>query len=515
LVLNQRRSRKAATVLSILALPAAIVLWASGIALSSLQLTGLGLVAGLHTLWYVGVMTAVAGMLCGIATRRHSVLLTAYALAIVLMLSSTGVLLERTPRFPYIFTSYSYGDQILHTSAIDYSQVYVSWPAWHVVTAILVGASRADPTMLLSWLPLWLLLVTLAALMTLFRRFRLPRHQRWIAIALAAVAFLGPVYPLPTSFALILLTYAVAMLLDVRIGRADSLTGRVGFILLLTALVPTHLLTSLVAILVIGATSFLIAFVLRRPAGPAVILGSVLLAGYLFYIATQVTAELLPAQLQIMLSLDRLFGSISSSTASAIGSGSDAHVQVVRVRIGYVVAVAALAALGVLVAIVRKRPLRGWILPTAWTFGGLGSLGVGGYVGEILARASTLAGPGSLALASSLARVGAGRISLAATMMVAIIFSPIFLFGNELFDYVRPTELAADAFLEARHPPVWTLARPSRTWYREVEQSAGAPSVIVYGPLYDLTSAHIGIPDPPIMAFWSYDNGDVRIMVVQ
>ena len=481
--------------------------------MSSLQLTGFGLVTGLHPLWYVGAVTGIAGMLAGIATRRHSVLLTAYALTIVVMLSATGVLLERSPRFPYIFTSYAYGDQILRTGAIDYSQVYVSWPGWHIVTAITAGASRIDATILLSWLPLWLMLVTLAALMTLFRRFRLPRYQRWIAIALAATAFLGPVYPVHGSLAVVLATYALALLLDAYLGRSDTIRGRLGLVLLLAALVSTHLLTSVVSILVVGATSLLVVLVLRRRIGPAAILGLVLLSGYLFYIATQVTAQLLPGELETVLNLDRLFSSITTSTASAIGSGSEEHLQVVRVRIGYVIVLAVLGVLGALMALVRRASVKGWILPAAWSVGGLGSLGVGGYGGEILARGSTLAAPGSLALASTLADTRLGRVMLATAIFAGALLSPVFLFGNELFDFVRPSELAADAVLQTRHPADWTLARQSRTWYRGVAQSEGGPSVTVYGPLYDLTSAQIGTPEPPLMPFWSYENGDLRIMV--
>lgn len=513
LALNGLRNRRALPILSVFALPVAIVIWAAGIASSSLQLTGLGLVSGLHPLWYVGTLTAVGGLLLGIALRRHSVLLASYALTLVVMLSATGVILERSPRFPYIFTSYAYGDQILRTGAIDYSQVYVSWPGWHLVTAIAVGASRVDPTVLLTWLPLWLLLVTLAALMTLFRRFRLPRTQYWIAVALAATAFLGPVYPLPGSLGLVLAIYAVALLLDSYLGRTGGVRSRLGMVLLLAALVPTHFLTSLVGVVVITALSILILVVLRRRVGPASVLGIVLFTGYMFYVSIQVTVQLLPGQIETLLNLERLFSSITSSTASAISGGSAEHLQVVRVRIGYVVGLAALGGLGVLVALLRREPLRGWILPTAWSVGGLGSLSVGSYSGEILARGSGLAAPGSLALASSLARVRIGRTLLTAAIIAGTSLSPIFLFGNELFDYVRPTELAADAALETRHPASWSLDRPSRTWYREIAQPADGPHVTVYGPLYERTSAQIGTPDPPKMPFWSYDNGDVRIMV--
>jgi hypothetical protein len=508
-------SRNALVILSLSALPVSILAWAAGIATSSLQLTGFGLVSGLHPLWYVGTLTGVVGMLLAIATRRHSVLLTAYAIALALMLSSTGVLLERTPRFPYVFNSYVYGDGILRTAVIDYSEVYVSWPGWHLFSALAVGSSRLDPAVLLTWTPLGLLLVTLAALMTLFRRYRLPRFQRWIAIGIAITLFLGPGYPVPASLALVITIYVLALLLEAYLGRNGGYRSRIGLVLLLAALVPTHLLTSLVGVVVVGATSLLLVLLFKRQAGQAAVIGVVLLTGYLFYIAAQVTAQLLPDQIETMLNLERLFGSIAATTASAITSGSPEHLQVVRVRIGYVVALAALAAVGILVAVVRRTRLTRWGLPMAWFAGGTGALGVGGYGGEILARGSTLAAPGTIALASWLATIRIGRIVLAIAMITGTTFSPIFLYGNELFDYVRPAELAADSALDERHPALWSLERPSRTWYRDTPHVAGAPSVTVYGPLFDLTSAHIGTPEPPSMPFWSYDNGEVRIMVAR
>jgi hypothetical protein len=286
-------SRNALGFLSLAALPSSIVVWAAGIATSSLQLTGHGLVAGLHPLWYVGTIAGVIGMLFAIATRRHSALLTAYALAIVVMLSATGVLLERTPRFPYVFISYGYGEEILRSGQIDYSQVYVSWPGWHVVSAMAVGSSRLEPAVLLTWAPLGLLMVTLAALMTLFRRYRISRSQRWVAVGLASTVLLGPVYPVPAGLALIVAVYAVSLLLEGYVRGAYSIRARIGLTLLLAALIPTHLLTSLVGILVIGATSIAIAIVLHRRTSPAALLGIVLLSAYLFYVATEVTTELL------------------------------------------------------------------------------------------------------------------------------------------------------------------------------------------------------------------------------
>jgi hypothetical protein len=58
--------------------------------------------------------------------------------------------------------------------------------------------------------------------------------------------------------------------------------------------------------------------------------------------------------------------------------------------------------------------------------------------------------------------------------------------------------------------------RHSRTWYLASGRASTGPFVTVYGPLFDVTSAYNNFsktPDPPSMPFWSYDNGDVRIMV--
>ncbi len=452
-------------------------------------------------------------MLAAIATRRHSVLLTAYAIAILVMIVTTGMLLEQGPRFTYIYQSYTYGDQILRTGAIDYSESYATWPAWHVVTAVAVGASGIDPNVLLTWIPLWLALVTFAALITLVRRYRLPRYQRWVAIAIGVTAFISPAYPVPGSMALILVVFLVAIVLEEYVGRSRSARGRAGMLVLFTALVVTHFLTSIVGLAVLVGVSILAIVAYRRRPGPAAIFGAVLIVTYLLYVAVTITAALLPQQIDLMLHLDQLFGSIFGRTSTAVAGGSADHTRVALLRIGYVVGIAGLAALGGLVAIVRRTRLRRWVMPTAWTVAGVASLGVGAYGGEILARGSTLATPGSLALASWLARVRAGRILLAAAILVAALLSPVNYFGSELFDYVRPTEIAADQLLAYRHPETWNLVRPSRTWYRASGQAATGPFVVVYGPLFDQITSVIRKPEPPSMPFWSYDNGEVRIMV--
>ncbi len=152
------RERNPVLLLSRVAMPAAISIWTAAILASRLSLGGYGLIGGLHPAWYAAVALAVTGMLAAIATRRHSVLLTAYAITILVMIVSTGMLLEQGPRFPYIYRSYTYGDQILRTGVIDYSQSYMSWPGWHVATAVAVGVSGVDPDELLTWIPLWLAL---------------------------------------------------------------------------------------------------------------------------------------------------------------------------------------------------------------------------------------------------------------------------------------------------------------------------------------------------------------------
>jgi hypothetical protein len=382
-----------------------------------------------------------------------------------------------------------------------------------VATAVVVGASGIDPDVLLTWLPLWLALVAFAAIVALFRRYRLSRHQRWFAVALAVTAFLSPAYPVPGATAFILVVFLVAILLQEYVGRARSVRGRAGILVLFAALVVTHLLTSLVGLIAVIGVSILAVVAYRRRPGPAALFGGALIAAYLLYVAVSVTAALLPQQIEAMLDLDRLFGSIWGKTAAGVAGGSADHTRVVLVRIGYVVGIAGLGALGGLVAIALRTPLRRWVMPTAWIAAGLAGLGVGAYGGEILGRGATLAAPGSIGLASWLARVRAGRILLAEVILVAALLSPVNHFGNELFDYVRPTEIAADRVLADRHPETWNLVRPSRTWYRAGGQAATGPFVVVYGPLFDQTSALFSKPEPPSMPFWSYDNGDVRIMV--
>lgn len=508
------RDRNPALLLSLAALPVAIGIWTAAILASRLSLGAFGLIGGLHPAWYAAVALAVAGMLAAIATRRHSVLLTAYTIAILVMITATGMLLERGPRFPYVYQSYAYGDEILRTGVIDYSLSYASWPGWHVATAVAVGVSGIDPSVLLTWIPFGLALVTLSALMTLLRRYRLPRYQRWIAVTLAAVALSSPTYPVPGSMAFVLVVFLMAIMIEEYGGHAHSARGRAGILVLFSALVVTHFLTSIVGLVAVIGVSVLAVVGYRRRPGPAAVFGGALIATYLFYVAVTVTTTLLPQQLKDMLDLEGLFGSIFGRTTAGVAGGSADHTRVVLVRIGYVVGLAGLGALGALVAIARRTPLRRWVVPTSWIAAGVASLGVGAYGGEILARGSNLAAPGSVGLASWLARVRPGRILLAAAILAAALLSPVYLYGNELFDYVRPTEIAADLVLAERHPETWNLDRPSRTWYRASAHAATGPFVVVYGPLFATTSAVITQPaPPPPMPFWSYDNGDVRIMV--
>jgi hypothetical protein len=509
---NHLAPNTARVVLSVAALPASVSGWTIALLLSRLELTGAGLVSGLHPLWFGSVALATVGMFAAIVQRRHSALLLSYAITTLAMVASTGVLLERSPRFPYVFTSYQYGEAVLLSGSIDFSQVYLSWPGWHIVSAVMAGASGIDAITFLTWFPVWLTATTFLALLTLMRRFRLPRRQRWVALALAVTTFLGPAYPLPGAVAFTILIYVGALMLE-GYGRRALVGPRLGLIMLLAALVPTHMLTSTVAVVVVGATSAIAALAFRRSTGSAVLIAAALIASYLLYVAVEVTVAFLPEHVSAVLDLERLFASILGSTATAIAGGSADHLLVVRVRIAYVVVLAGLAVLGIVLMLLRRAGWRRWTAPTAWLAGGASSVGLGAYGGEIVARAAALATPGTLALASWVATSRRGLGLIVAIAAVAVTFTPLNLYGNELFDHIRPTELAADDVLASHRPQPVELHRPSRTWYLPVPRSDSGPYVVVYGPLYDIAYGHIGVPNPPVMSYWSYDNGDIRIMV--
>lgn len=490
--------------------------WVAAVWHTDLRLDAYGIARSLSPIWYGGAVAGLVGLIVAFKSRVSGYA-AGFAVMLIMYLAMTAFILEQTPRFHYIFTSHAYADQVLDTGRIDYAQSYLAWPGWHIVAAATVDAGSWDVATFLQWTSPLLTGISAAAVVGLIARMSDSRAGFWASLVVLVSLSGAPAFPLPGTMAGILWILMVSVVADEYLSEREPSAGRrlIGLVLAV-GVVVTHMLTTVVMIasvvMVLGAGWILGRHRVRANVALFAVAVAVI---YLFYLATEVTARLLPQQVEAVLHLDRLFSSTVTSTAEGVLLGAEEHTRVVLVRIAYVAVPSLLAALAIATMLLRGRiRLRRWWFPGAMIAAALATLLVGPYSGEIIARAYGFASLGVVAFVGSIVATRWGW-TLAPVLIVGVLFSPINGYGNELLDHLRPQELAADRFVREFGPASYALVGASRTLGADWQAPGDRPkSVTVTGPLYGTLREVLGSEREPTLFFgWQYDNGAVRVAV--
>lgn len=492
------------------------LLWVAAMWSTNLEFGAYGILPSFSPLWYMSALGAFAGLVAA-AARRSTVHAAGYMVLLAMFIALPPFVLEKTPRFQYVFDSFRYADALAQAGRIDYTQSYLAWPGWHIVSFATVEAGRWSLPSFAQWSAVVLAVVSGGAGVMLLMRLTGGGQRFWAAL-IASTALLGGLsYPLPGTMAGILWIAILILVSDEYIERRSPSVGRrLLIVLLMCGVVVTHLLTTVAMI----ASLFLIpaaawVFGRQRVGLTLGLIGACVLLVFLFYLATATTAQLLPAQITAILNLDDLFRSTLSTTGRAAFGGSDEHTNVVLIRIAYVVVAAALAAIALVIGLWRGRDHeRSWWLPSSLIAAGTGTLGVGPYSGEIIVRAYTFAAAGIPALVGRLLNRRSAWLLLP-LFALGVVLSPINAYGNEFVDHVRAQELAADRFVAAHGPPRYALEGSSRTLIaRWMPPTLHDPVVTVTGNLYRPILRFLRADaSPPSVRSWQYDNGGVRVSI--
>jgi hypothetical protein len=472
-------STRAAVPLVLLAL--ALASWSVAMWRSELNIGPYGLVHSLSVSFF-GAMALLnlSFVVAVLWSKSGRYLLALHLITLLAFAHLTPIILEGTPRFPYIYESYGYADYLVRNGHLDLRLTYHNWPALHLVNATLVEVTGLDPIDLLLWCPFAVHGASLLALALVSRVLSETREDSWMALWLGVLFTAGGGYLVPGTLANLLMITALSLVSLSYLRKASparSSTGcQVALLVLLVAIVPTHLLTSVALVINLGLI-YILARTTRTSAGrlntPTLL--TVAIACWMLYVAINVTAALLPRVLGEILSLD----TVLAESGELATSGAPQHTAVVLVRIGYA-AVLSLLALSVCVQRLRsERRLRmEWALPAAWVAGAASTVLLTVYSGEILGRALSLAFFALVILAAK-QLVSVKLPFVAAITMVTAILLPVNLWGNEQVDYVPGSELAAVQFFHESRPLSYGLITyPIRIWrYRYLEYCYPGPEV--------------------------------------
>jgi hypothetical protein len=441
-----------------------------------LKLDGYGLLHSLPWPYYLGLMGL--PLASAVEWRRSSrpAVVLAYLIAFLVLVWITPYVLEGTPRFRTSYLSYGYVDPVLRGQGLlPRLFVYHNWPLFPLAMAALQSVTAISPLKLMSFFPtviMVLYLVPLSALLLIttglterlwlgperpwrtFLKAPLGTDARWLAGLWLFVVFQWTDQDYFSPQALAFLFYLGLMVVLAhtalcRRGGFNSVSGAATAILF-TLIVATHVLTALIALFVIAGLT--LTRQLRRP--------TLLLLCLFVFVAWQAYAAAPFYQFYGPRLLQTVFaaGDFLQTNVSGRISGSGAHLTVGRVRVGVT---AIVFALGLLAVLSSRRWRRGRPRPVAfwqslsqelrfalvWLLATVLVGPVSIYGGEMLIRTELFSLP---PLAMIIAATADRRRVLAAVVGTLAVMAPIHMvahYGNELYDYVSPGEIAGFRFI--------------------------------------------------------------------
>jgi hypothetical protein len=438
-----------------------------------LRLDGYGLLHSLPWPYYLGLAALPVASL--VEWRRESsrpALVLAYVFAFLVLVWLTPYVLEGTPRFRTSYLSYGYVDPVVRGQGLlPRLFVYHNWPLFPLAMAALQNVTAISPLTLMAFFPtviMVLYLVPLCALllMTTDRswpgpvggwralRPRLGPDARWLAGLWVFVVFqwTDQDYFSPQALAFLFYLGMMVVLAHAALRRDGTFNAVSGgaTVLLFTLIVATHVLTGLIALFVIAGLT--LTHQLRRP--------TLLLLCLLVFVAWQAYPAAPFYEFYGHRLLQTVFaaGDFLQANVSGRISGSGAHLTVSRVRVAVTVIVFAMGLLALAWQIdlrhrMRKpRALWGALsqemrFAFAWLIATMLVGPVSAYGGEMLIRTELFSLP---PLAIMIAATANRRRILAVVAGTLTVMAPLHIlthYGNELYDYVSPGEIAGFRYI--------------------------------------------------------------------
>ena len=469
--------RATSPVIAVVALALSVVLLAQ----AHLKLDGYGLLNSLPLPYYAGL----AGLVLASAVewRRESsrpALVLVYVFAFLLLVWLTPYVLEGTPRFRTSYLSYGYVDPVARGQGLfPRLFVYHNWPLFSIAMAALKNAFALSPLTLMAFFPtviMALYLVPLSALLLMTtdrtwpgpaKRWRtlsgvLGADARWVVGLWIFVVFqwTNQDYFSPQALAFLFYLGLMVVLAHTSLRRDGTFNAASGgaTVILFTLIVATHVLSGLIALFVIAGLT--LTKQLRRP--------TLLLLCLLVFVAWQAYPAAPFYQFYGHRLLETVFaaGDFLQTNVSGRISGSGAHLTVSRARVAVTAIVFALGLLALAAHLWsgrgdrRRRPRVLWnSLPhelqfaLAWLISTVLVGPVSAYGGEMLIRTELFSLP---PLAIIVAATVNRRRILAVAAGTLTVMAPLHIlthYGNELYDYVSPGELAGFRFIADRLAP--------------------------------------------------------------
>jgi hypothetical protein len=498
-----------------------------------------GLIQALSPLYYVAIALLIISFSLSLRVACHrSVLLGTHLTILVFLIHGAPSIIEAAARFPTGYNLVGFVDYIADTgNLLQNFDARFCWPSFFEGVAMLDKVAGLNSAIvLLRWWPVAMNLLYLPFIFGIAKQLLGSELKAWVAAGLFPLAnWVGQDYFSPQSLAY-LLYLAFVFILVVPLGardrqawqvlfrrhNTDHLTDRQGrhrqrrpgswaqpqqdgpraaatgfylgaVVLLMAAIATGHQLTPFMAI-----TSAAVLVIAGRTRVRGIVVVAVLITiAWICYGAVAFWS----AHIDMMVGgLGNVGGNVDSGVTQRL-AGNVYHERVVDARLVTAAFIWGLALLGALV----WRPRNGNRAAVLLLFlAAFGMIAAGNYGGEGVLRVYLFSLPGTVcliaALISKLPQFWHGQVALCCTLLL---MTPLFLvsrWGNELYEMVRPGELAAMFELYQIAAPGSSIIPlnsygPPSQYYNAAEDITGFPTVTVplttFGPqaLAQITAA--------------------------
>ncbi|MGD0780774.1 MAG: hypothetical protein ABR954_08395 [Dehalococcoidales bacterium] len=421
-----------------------IVFWSVSLIQAKLNFGFYGLISSYSINYFIALgLLTIASFLLWVSKEAQGKLLLLQLLILITMLWLTPVLIGSNP----LFTNIVYRD-IVHTSYLTENGhlnpailFYHNWPSLFIFESGLIQITGATgiPNILILLSAYFLQFLILLPLYIFFRNTIETPNLRWLAIWLFYLAnWTGQIYMEPQGIAFFFLIILLAVLTSVNIQQRNILAPRYStiIIIVLAALVTIHLLTSIVAILLVFV------FWMRKTLKfNFVILIFVFVAAWTIYGATYQFNHNLNSFIQHAFNIDVLF----SQLTTPLGVSSTSHSAINELRIAYSGFFIIIGIIGILIS--RKHRSEAdvvsfWLLISSFLI-----LFTVLYDKEQLMRFYLFALIPLTYFAYKLFKNKIAQIVLLVLFMLVLPLNIITHYGNTFIDYFPPSEVAYTNFM--------------------------------------------------------------------
>lgn len=475
--------------LSILLYSISILLWSYFILTAELIISSYGLIHSVNLLFFMSIFFLTISFLLILKYDVKNKVLPVATFTFYIMLYLLPFLLEKTPRFIYSYHVYGYTEYIVRYGHINTEVLpYQNWPGVMYLGSILTIIAELSGTQILVFYPIIIkplsLIFVYWILSALSENIAVPRIGVLIYLIgdwTAQQLYLAPSLGLFFYISILSLTF-----LMISRKMEYSYQWAVVLMILSFSIIVSHLLSSIATLASLLILYILVKISNRLPIlrSTYVILFSVILLAWLLYPMGGFLSYILSGFVTHTFNVRSIVSSTEQSTS--FGTSLE-HAEVMYIKMIYTTLFSALAALGILYALVKPEQRKS--ISTITSLALIVSIAVilplivGPYSGEIISRAFGYTTP---FLTFFIARNWNKKLFAILIVGFLVIAPPLFVisaFGNEKFDYVSPSEIAGvEYYYKVSNPkePIHTLIRKKIWSFKYIEEWRWKPLDIRY-----------------------------------